>query len=139
MHYIIESIQSKELGNVDYVEVDISDLNIPSLFVNSSPSKHKIAAKLKYYKQNGYIRPLVISSKYTVLDGYISYILAMRIGLTKINAYMIHDKGSVSKKYLNRLANLLDGPNNGIAGPKILNDDNGNIVYAFNNMILPLK
>lgn len=78
-----ENYQSFQNHLRDYM--DINDIVIQNEWKKYSPREQKIQQRLDFYRNNGYLRDVVIVTKYNVLiDGYATYILAQRLGLKKV-------------------------------------------------------
>ena len=87
-----EYIEIKELfgiyetGNEYYVDID--DIEITAQFSESKPSFAKQEAKYNYYLKTGELpAPIVLKRDFTLVDGYISYLICQSYGINRVPVY----------------------------------------------------
>lgn len=68
-----------------YNSYNIDDIYIPLEFMASHPSKDKIKNCVKYYKKHKkFDKPIVITKAGLCIDGYIRYLIALRLGVKRV-------------------------------------------------------
>ena len=77
-------------------KINISEIEVPYLFQNSSPSKSKVEDRKLHYKRTGEFQKLIIrEDNKRLLDGYASYIAAKELGITEATATFLSQKESI--------------------------------------------
>ena len=83
IRWIKELFGVYETGNVD-----IDDIEITAQFSESKPSFAKQEAKYNYYLKTGELpAPIVLKRDFTLVDGYISYLICQSYGIDRVPVY----------------------------------------------------
>lgn len=85
--------ESLKKGDVEYY-VNLNEIKITPQFQESKPSKNKFARRQDFYEKYGYFyTPILISRDFTLIDGYISYLIAKKSKLEKVPVYFVGKEG----------------------------------------------
>lgn len=77
-----------EIGCEYWVKID--DIQIIPQFKERQPKFKKMADKWNYYKVNGsFESPIKLMRNFTLVDGYTTYLLAIRAGLKEVPVYFV--------------------------------------------------
>lgn len=68
----------------EQMNVSIDDIIITSAFASTIPSATKFQDKLNKYLETGKLKPIKVTKKNVLVDGYISYLIAKELGLTEV-------------------------------------------------------
>lgn len=71
------------------MKIKIDDIRIPEYF--SPPNDEKYREKEHVYMLSGYIKPIIIDHKNMLVDGYISYLILKRAGITEAECIFSED------------------------------------------------
>ena len=75
-----------ETGYEYYVNID--DIEITAQFSESKPSFAKQEEKYNYYLKTGELpAPIVLKRDFTLVDGYISYLICQSYGIDRVPVY----------------------------------------------------
>lgn len=75
-----------ETGNEYYV--NINDIVITAQFSESKPGLFKKKKKYNYYIKTGELpTPIVLKKDFTLVDGYISYLICRSYGIDRVPVY----------------------------------------------------
>lgn len=86
IRWIKELFGVYETGNEYYVDID--DIEITAQFSESKPSFAKQEAKYNYYLKTGELpAPIVLKRDFTLVDGYISYLICRSYGIDRVPVY----------------------------------------------------
>lgn len=70
--------------------VKLEDIIITPQFKECPPNKNKLDKKWKYYKRNDVFQSKIkLLKNFTLVDGYTTYLLAYKDGLTKVPVYFV--------------------------------------------------
>jgi inhibitor of KinA sporulation pathway (predicted exonuclease) len=65
--------------------MDISEIKIPQLFIQSPPNPDKVNKKIDYYKRNGrFQKPIFINHNNVMYDGYATYMACKQLNITNV-------------------------------------------------------
>lgn len=77
-----------EVGHEYWVKLE--DIIITPQFKECPPNKNKLDKKWKYYKRNDVFQSKIkLLKNFTLVDGYTTYLLAYKDGLTKVPVYFV--------------------------------------------------
>lgn len=66
----------------------ITDIKVPSIFLNTPPNSKKIKKCKDYYNEHGeFDKPITISKNGILVDGYARYVAAKELGVTECPVY----------------------------------------------------
>jgi hypothetical protein len=66
-------------------KIYLDDIKIPENFKRVKPKKDKLKERIAYYEKTGeFFAPIVLNKDNVLLDGYISYLIAKRYGISKV-------------------------------------------------------
>ena len=68
--------------------VDFNDIIITAQFSESKPRYRKMEEKFNYYLQTGELpSPIILKRDFTLIDGYISYLICEAYGIRKVPVF----------------------------------------------------
>lgn len=73
--------------------MQLKDIKIPQTFMNTQPSSTKLIDCANYYKKFGQLdKPITIDANCTLVDGYVRYLVAKKMGLTEVPVKLLTDE-----------------------------------------------
>jgi len=71
-------------------EVSLSKIKVPPEMISHLPKTNNLAEKYTYFKYNNKFKsPIVLDKSYTLVNGYITYLLAKMMGYETIEVLFI--------------------------------------------------
>lgn len=72
--------------------INVNSIKIQDRFKRSKPSPEKIKTHLKYYIENNkFMKPIILDENSTLVDGYITYLIAKLFSYKKIDVLTIKE------------------------------------------------
>ena len=71
----------------------LTDIKVPDAFKKTQPSSTKLITCANYYKKFGQLdKPITIDTNGYLVDGYVRYVVAKRMGLNEVPVKFLTDK-----------------------------------------------
>lgn len=82
---IVSDLKQQKQQSMPLAKVKLDQIEIPELFLQSTPNSEKIQSRIQTWKQNGkFDEPIILKEGNILVDGYTKYLAAIALGLEEV-------------------------------------------------------